>query len=78
MANSMMQPVAHDPFYTIAAPNFLQMGAMAQQQQAFFLLQQQQMMVGVQQSHSFANPYGDVLYAPVVPVQASNAFHGLI
>ncbi|XP_042392878.1 putative clathrin assembly protein At5g35200 [Zingiber officinale] len=87
MAHPMLQPVAHDPFYAsnaVAAPNFVQMAAMAQQQQAF-ILQQQMMMMGVQQpQHSpainpFANPYGDVPYAaPVVPVQASNAYHGLI
>lgn len=87
MAHPMMQPVAHDPFYAsnaVAAPNFVQMAAMAQQQQAF-ILQQQMMMMGVQQPqhppavNPFANPYGDVPYAaPVVPVQASNAHHGLI
>ncbi|XP_042453937.1 putative clathrin assembly protein At5g35200 [Zingiber officinale] len=87
MAHPMLQPVAHDPFYAsnaVAAPNFVQMAAMAQQQQAF-ILQQQMMMMGVQQPqhtpaiNPFANPYGDVPYAaPVVPVQASNAYHGLI
>lgn len=87
MAHPMLQPVAHDPFYAsnaVAAPNFVQMAAMAQQQQAF-LLQQQMMMMGVQQPqhppavNPFANPYGDVPYAaPVVPVQASNAYRGLI
>ncbi|XP_009401365.2 putative clathrin assembly protein At5g35200 [Musa acuminata AAA Group] len=84
MAAPMMQPMVHDPFYAsnaIAAPHLVQMAAMAQQQQAF-LFQQQMIMAG-QQPHQapvnpFANPYADVPYASGVPLQASNAYTGLI
>lgn len=80
---------AYDPFYasnTLAAASTVQMAAMASQQQAFMLQQQQMMMMMNPQQqpfNPFGNPYGAAAsavlpYGSGMPVQASNAYTGLI
>ncbi|XP_075474211.1 putative clathrin assembly protein At5g35200 [Primulina tabacum] len=95
MANSMMLQVAHDPFYSsnvVAAPNFVQMGAMANQQQSFMFYPQQQMMFMGQPQQPLMimgqqpamNPFGNAhvatghSYGSGMPVQAYNPYSGLI
>ncbi|KAJ8768269.1 hypothetical protein K2173_021209 [Erythroxylum novogranatense] len=92
VAAPMMQ-TTYDPFFAsngVAAPNPVQMAAMANQQQAFMFHQQQQqqqmmmMMMNPQQqqqpSNPFANPYGAGVHQygqGVPPVQAYNPYTGL-
>ncbi|XP_024968325.1 putative clathrin assembly protein At5g35200 isoform X2 [Cynara cardunculus var. scolymus] len=90
MGGAMMpSQMAPDPFYAsnaIAAPQNIQMAAMAQQQQAFLFQQQQQQMMMMapplpqQSSNPFANPYGATPhpYGSGVPVQSYNPYSGLI
>ncbi|XP_073148799.1 putative clathrin assembly protein At5g35200 [Henckelia pumila] len=95
MANSMMpQQVAHDPFYAsnaVAAPNFVQMGAMANQQPSFMYHPRQMMFAGQQQQPLMImgqpppmNPFGNAhvasghSYGSGMPVQAYNPYSGLI
>ncbi|XP_017250352.1 putative clathrin assembly protein At5g35200 isoform X1 [Daucus carota subsp. sativus] len=90
--SSLANPTAaqtYDPFYasnTLAAASTVQMAAMASQQQAFMLQQQQMMMMMNPQQqpfNPFGNPYGAAAsavlpYGSGMPVQASNAYTGLI
>lgn len=87
MAGPMMQPNGQDPFYAsgmVAAPQSVQMAAMANQQHAFMLQQQQQqqmmMMAPQQTSNPFANPYAANVhpYGSGMPVQAYNPYTGLM
>ncbi|KZV14192.1 clathrin assembly protein [Dorcoceras hygrometricum] len=94
-ANTMMPQAAHDPFYAsngVAAPNFVQMGAMSNPQQSFMYYPQQQMMfMGQQQQPLMSmgqqapmNPFGNAhvavghSYGSGMPVQAYNPHSGLI
>ncbi|XP_073289673.1 putative clathrin assembly protein At5g35200 [Primulina huaijiensis] len=95
MTNSMIPQVAHDPFYAsnaVAAPNFVQIGAMANQQQSFMYYPQQQMMFMGQRPPPLMimgqqppmNPFGNAhtasghSYGLGMAVQANNPYSGLI